>query len=524
MKKKLVFLHPFLFALYPVVFLYAKNIHEYSEITILAPIIIVLVFTTLVLLITKLFVKKIEQTAIISSAIIICALSYSRFLEIVNGLSLSKTIPSDVIVYALIVLIVWFIARLVFRYPKNLVPINKMLTVASLVLVLFSFWTIVSFEMQTKRIFTPQEKTVTKTSETNPQTKNSPDIYYFIFDRYAGPKSLKEEYNFDNSAFFTFLTNKGFYLAKDAKTNYPKTFLSLGSSLNMEYLDYLTDQTNGGASPDESLVTPLIRNGKVIQFLKNKGYYIVNIGPKTWTPTSNNPSADRNFIMGNDMYPGADIFTTGFLNTTIVVPLLQKIFQNPLDVSQDQNNNEHRRLIPYQLSVVEEAIAIKSPKFVFVHILFPHDPFVFDKNCNPIPETVVNKNDHVTNYLAQLQCANIKMTRLISDILKKSKIPPVIILQSDEGPFPMKELISQNQSWGTAKDVSLREKFPILNAYYFPSASTAALYQSISPVNSFRVLFNTYFGTDYPLLPDKNYVFQDQENYYKFIDVTERVQ
>jgi hypothetical protein len=31
------------------------------------------------------------------------------------------------------------------------------------------------------------------------------------------------------------------------------------------------------------------------------------------------------------------------------------------------------------------------------------------------------------------------------------------------------------------------------------------LYETISPVNTFRVIFNAYFGTDYEILPDISY-------------------
>jgi hypothetical protein len=45
----------------------------------------------------------------------------------------------------------------------------------------------------------------------------------------------------------------------------------------------------------------------------------------------------------------------------------------------------------------------------------------------------------------------------------------------------------------------------ILNAYYLPDADTSFLYDKISPVNSFRVLFNAYFNTGYEILPDRSY-------------------
>jgi hypothetical protein len=54
----------------------------------------------------------------------------------------------------------------------------------------------------------------------------------------------------------------------------------------------------------------------------------------------------------------------------------------------------------------------------------------------------------------------------------------------------------------------------ILNAYYFPEAKPN-LYPSITPVNSFRLLFDTYFGADYKLLDDVSY-YSDYPLAYDF--------
>jgi hypothetical protein len=116
------------------------------------------------------------------------------------------------------------------------------------------------------------------------------------------------------------------------------------------------------------------------------------------------------------------------------------------------------------------------------------------------------------------------MKTIVTQIQSQSKTPPIIIIQSDEGPFPMISEIDSKQSWSKATDEALQEKFPIINAYYFPhSSASAQLYPSISPVNSFRVLFNNYFGTSYQLLPDIHYVFKDQNHYYQFIDISHRL-
>jgi hypothetical protein len=42
-------------------------------------------------------------------------------------------------------------------------------------------------------------------------------------------------------------------------------------------------------------------------------------------------------------------------------------------------------------------------------------------------------------------------------------------------------------------------------AYYLPGSGKSKLYPSMTPVNSFRLIFDEYFGANYPLLQDKTY-------------------
>ena len=60
----------------------------------------------------------------------------------------------------------------------------------------------------------------------------------------------------------------------------------------------------------------------------------------------------------------------------------------------------------------------------------------------------------------------------------------------------------------------------ILNAYYFPGGHEGWLYPSISPINTFRVVFNRYFDLDLELLEDKSF-FSDWSTPFDFIDITE---
>jgi hypothetical protein len=44
-----------------------------------------------------------------------------------------------------------------------------------------------------------------------------------------------------------------------------------------------------------------------------------------------------------------------------------------------------------------------------------------------------------------------------------------------------------------------------INAFYLPENGEQNLYPTITPVNSFRVIFDTYFGTQYGLIDDISY-------------------
>ncbi len=83
---------------------------------------------------------------------------------------------------------------------------------------------------------------------------------------------------------------------------------------------------------------------------------------------------------------------------------------------------------------------------------------------------------------------------------------PIIILQADEGPYPAAyEKAGRAWDWVKASTDDLKIKYGILNAQLWPGfkPEDTGLYQGISSVNTFRLLFSKYFGADLPLLPDQ---------------------
>ena len=279
--KKTFVIHPFLFAVSPVLFLFAHNIYEVSFSEILLPIPIVLGFATLSLLLLKPILKDNKKAGIIISIFLILFFSYGYVRDAVSG----WTIGNILIGRQRHLLLIWWIlfgvsSYFIVRMRKDLRNLTNFLNITTISFVAISIIIIGVYEI--KRIGAVQiDNEVSENIQTN--TKDSrnlharQDIYYIILDSYANSSTLKDTYKYDNHEFTDYLTKKGFYVGFKSRSNYPVTVLSLASSLNMEYINYLSD-TMGIESRDRTILFKMIENNKVMKFLKSKGYKYINIG------------------------------------------------------------------------------------------------------------------------------------------------------------------------------------------------------------------------------------------------------
>jgi hypothetical protein len=144
---------------------------------------------------------------------------------------------------------------------------------------------------------------------------------------------------------------------------------------------------------------------------------------------------------------------------------------------------------------------IEDPTFTYAHINITHKPYVFSPDGYlDYPDetsTLAEDNRHFPEgYLYSIEYINAQMLDIIQRIIARSDTPPIIIVQGDHG-----YRVDTASDWANIS--------PILNAYYLPGMADDRLYPTISPVNSFRLIFNDYFGGAYELLPDKSYDSED---------------
>lgn len=342
-----------------------------------------------------------------------------------------------------------------------------------------------------------------------------PDIYYIVLDDYARSDILRELYGYDNSGFVEYLQQKGFIVPEHEHSNYIKTVLSVSSMLNLNYQDSFAPGLENAYF--WWLLEPFIDHSAVRSFLQSLGYTTVSVSTN-WSLTDN-PTTDLYLHPFPLILSDFEQYLLQITPLSVLKPMIRNFASVP-------TFETHRRIVNAAFESIEELPALPGPKFVFVHIISPHPPFIFDEMGNPIdPKSSFGfsdasdfygtKEEYRRSYVAQLQFVNGKLRTTIDAILKNSKTSPIIILQADHGS-------GMYVDFNSSADTCLKERFSPFSAYYLPGVDPAVIPDTITPVNLFRIIFDQYFSTGLPLLENKQY-FSSGIPIYRLEDVTSRV-
>jgi hypothetical protein len=503
--------HTVLFGIFPIVFIYSHNVREIPLSDLFSPILIVFISILIILIIAKLLFKNIIKIEIIFSIFLILFFSYGHIHELVRKINLLSFMHEDHLYLMMCWCQILGISTLYILTTKNNLKNGRIIfNKISFFLITFSLINIFVFFGQTL-LYSPKE-TIKQLEKIDGklffQTNFKPDIYYIILDRYGNEEALSIFAKYDNSDFIKWLENKDFVVALKSKSNYLKTAQSLASSLNLKYINYLNTEL-GDKSDNLLPLYSLIKENELYKIMRNNGYKIIHSG-SWWETTRRNENADINFTIN---YYGF----SEFMNMICEKSWLNYFFE--------VNSHSRRRIlwgrIISQLNELSEIPKIKDPTFTFAHLIIPHNPFVFDRIGNYKSINEESKNSYEENYIDQLIYINDQLKKLIDTLISKSKHPPIIILQADEGPFPYNYRLNEKDfNWKNATKLELKQKMGILNAFYLPNIENKIIYENITPVNTFRLVFNCYFNTNYDMLPDKSYAHYSEKFPYRFFDVT----
>lgn len=464
--------YPILLSIYPVLTLFSTNTYQVSIAVLFRPLVIFAIFSVLLFGGMRLIFREWHKAAFVTALILLFLTSFGHienFLENKNVRGAPYYIFSGwLIVFVFLILLKnKFKGRFVF---SKLAPsINLM----AIILLLYPIAKGVQYYVI--RSSSPSSKYVEYQPLDISSNEQTPDIYYIIPDGYARSDILQDAYDYNNSEFITELRMMGFYIAECSQSNYPNTGLSLTSALNMHYIQDLNKNFVPGERELFYLFSEL-ENNLLKRTFDAAGYKTVAFASGfSWAEM-------KTFDVFLTPPPGpVNEFEVMFLKTTFI-RFFDDIGFISLDNIVAERYRERTRLVFDSFS---DLVKMSGPKFVFVHIIAPHPPFGFDADGNSVPE---NELDNPDGYINQAKFVSKEIIKSVEILITQSDTPPIIIIQGDHG------LWNPRQDW----------QFGILNAYYLPG-HVEALYPTITPVNTFRLIFNEYFGTSYPLLPDNSF-------------------
>jgi len=479
--------YPILFSIFPVLALVAYNIHEISLDVAFRPL-----FTALLLGITlfglmKWILRDWHRAALAALVVLIPFFIYGHIYAALEDITLANiSIFRHRTLLPFLGVLLAVLLFVIGRMQRKADAFTKWLNLIAIYLLIYPSFQIVSNGIQQWSA----DRAVQDASQQVADLGDKPDIYYIILDGYGREDVLLTFLNYDNSEFLNALRQRGFYVADCSQANYAYTEFSLASSLNYNYLDVL----NVDRSRTERVA--LLKHSAVRSFLEKNGYKVVAF-PTGWAFTE---LTDADYYLD---YEHPVTALTEFENLVLDTTPVRIVDDFRSFKQTTASSKDLRRLRVFSLLENMKKLPDKDEKlFVFGHIVVPHFPYTFGPNGEVSSYKVQDATYEETKiaYVDQVKFINREILAVIDILIARSKIPPMIVLQGDHGPLA---------------DLSRTylEKMPILNAYYLPGIpKESVLYPSISPVNTFRVIQNFYFGQNLPLLEDRSY-YAPNENH-----------
>jgi hypothetical protein len=392
----------------------------------------------------------------------------------------------------LVVFLTWVCLSIFIKWVRQKRLLALFFSFSSLILVIFQIFSLVqTFARSPINVYFRSGASESKISLTPSQ---KPDIYY-ISD----------------------LNSRGFITPKNVHSNYPKTAVSVASTLNMDYVQNFSPGLS--ASDYWWLMTPYIDHSRLREAFEKEGYetYAVASG---WGITDNQ-TVDHYYKPAPLVLSDFD----GYLFNSTPMGYLGKLLLSPFSFA--PSFNAHRAFIENDFLALSNISKLDGPKFVFAHIISPHPPFVFDAQGNPLtpnyPFSFADGKDYPgtseqyrSHYVGQVNFANNQVEKVVDDILSNSKIPPIIVLQADHGP-------GMFTNFSSAEDTCMRERFSIFGAYYFPGLDATQVPSDLTPVNTFRIVLNQYFNANLPLLENTSYFYNGTNTIFDYLDVSSRI-
>lgn len=405
------------------------------------------------------------------------------------------------------VLLLWMIKRL----PTVSDGVIRGLTTGLTLLVLFA--TVTFWKRQPVRSV-PAARVVA-----DHRDSGHPDIYLIVLDKFSRPTTMRDGYGVDLTAFTDSLKALGFTIPARARTNYAHTALVLSTLLNGRMIH---DMLAGIDGAPWDTTRRLIEDASLWKTTQRHGYRLAFF-PTAFPGTVRNRHAD--LLLPSPQEQTVRFGQTWLLNTPLELAVSAAcrgtgcertaVFPYPVE------NAAAKR---WKLSTIATLPDSAGPIFAFLHFLGSHEPYVFEGDCAardpwwPAGDGGADSTDARRAYGEQIRCVSRLVLTAVTEIIRRSKVPPVILLQADHGNGE----IARDYVRGVTKPFDemdrahINQRLDIFAAYRFPGADTVVP-DSITPVNVLGLVFRQLYGDSTSYHPDRSY----WSSYQRPLDLTE---
>lgn len=406
---------------------------------------------------------------------------------------------------------IWWLAR----RPRFLDQVSTFLTLTGLLLVAWAGVRIIRTQISEHRAIGDSALVKELAQPVKLKQAGTPaggaqrrDIYLILLDEYANSSVLRDLFAFDNRAFEDSLRQLGFTIPRVITSNYIHTSLSLPSLLNFSHLTRLTTDA-GARSNDPTLPNYLLENNRTVAFLRSQGYKFLFFPSQWWLSTQHNRNADWEFHAWSGLDLGREATRSdlrrSLVNTT-ALELLQKNYAHDAD---------H---VKRTFAALEQVPARAEPTFAFAHVLSPHRPYAVAADCEPWKRRVPLGGPWATGrrriYVEQLQCLNQLVLGVVTTLLQRSSVPPIILIQGDHGTPSLG--YDKAETASAVSPAQARERFGAFGAYYLPDGGGKLFADSVTLVNVFQKVLSYYFDADVQAAPNRLYFSMDETPYSFF--------
>ena len=488
-------IHPFLISYYAVLSLYSENMNEIYIYSIWRLLIILTLSTALLLVLLYGLTKDWQKSGLLLSFLLLLFFTYGHvhtFKDVtLAGINIFRHKYLMIIWSLLGVAGTLFIHRI-----KDIKPLTMFANKMSVAMLIFPIFSIGRFMVEANTYGSAVEVETSSPFELS-ISQPAPDVYFIVLDAYGRADTLQNLFGYDNSKFIRELQDMDFYVVECSQSNYARTQLSIASTLNMDYIPNLVPDIY--AYEVKYWISPLLLHSQVRSIFEGLGYKTVafyNGYPRVhWEDADYFFQPQERSSLLAQMDSELTSFEVIFLNTTLFGAFLDLQATG----TQVTSNPSRREADLYLLEKLPKIPQILGPKFIYAHLMLPHPPFIFGANGEIVniddtdftDDTRYKDEVNRIGYRDQLIYVNNQILLILQDIIESSQTPPIIIIESDHGPT----------AYGGTQN-----RLGNFMAYYFPGRDIAEVaYPSITPVNTFRLVFNEYFGGEYPLLDDVSY-------------------